>query len=111
MWAAGGVANRALCPFQLQRCSVARVVLPHPAGAVHSVYGGRDAHLTAWLISKGRSSGTVFLTLNSLEPCLRRQFSGGGPEIADCLSATHSLSSEIRGTETPFLWHNLVLLR
>lgn len=72
-----------VCPFQLQRCSVARVVRPHPAGVVYPVYGHCDAYLTPWMISKGRSSGLGFLILNLLEQCLLRQFSGGSPAIAD----------------------------
>lgn len=98
-----------VCPFQLQRCSVARVVRPHPARVVYPVYGRCDAYLTPWMISKGRSSGLGFLLLNSLEQCLLRRFSGGSPALADCLAPVHSLSSEIKGTETPSLLHTVVL--
>lgn len=56
--------------FQLQRCPVARVVLFHPAGAVYSVHGGRDADLTPGVISRGKSSRMVFLILISLGRCV-----------------------------------------
>ena len=49
------------CPFQLQCCFMARVVLFHSTAAVHPVYGGCDVDLTPWMTSKGKISGIVIL--------------------------------------------------